>query len=137
MHRIWVRAVAIAVVLAACSNGATTAGGGGGEGPGATTPADCAPSGASLSVSAIDTEFDAQCLAAPAGEKFTVNFDNEENVPHNFAIFAGSGQGKALFDTGVFSGPGSRELDAGPLEAGTYTFRCVVHPNMVGTFVVA
>ncbi len=128
----WAAATATAVLLAACSG--TTEGG---DHPrAAPRGAECSPSGPSLSISAKNNLFDTDCLAVAAGEKFTVAFDNDEDVPHNFAILPRSGKGEALFDTGVFNGPEVRNLEAGPLEAGNYTFHCVVHPNMVGSFVV-
>lgn len=140
MRKLWFWAATATFVLAACGgNASTSADGGGGEHGGGHTgdeAAECSPSGPSLSVVAKNSKFDATCLAAPSGEAFTVKFDNEDALPHNFAVLPESGKGRALFDTGVFTGPEVRDLEAGPLEAGQYRFHCVVHPNMVGTFVV-
>lgn len=138
MQKLWTWAAAGTVVLAACGGGDTSGTGndahdGGHSGAGT---AECSASGTSLAISSDNSEFDTDCLAVRAGEKFTVAYDNQENVAHNFAILPESGKGKPLFDTGVFNGPAKRNLEAGPLEAGSYPFHCVVHPNMVGTFVV-
>ncbi|MGH9189959.1 MAG: cupredoxin domain-containing protein [Acidimicrobiales bacterium] len=95
---------------------------------------DCSPSGATLAVSADALKFSTNCLAAPAGQPFSVAFENKENVAHNIAIL-GDGE-KTLAGTEVFNGPKTVTLKAAPLEAGKYRFHCVVHPEMVGSFVV-
>ncbi|MGH3850440.1 MAG: cupredoxin domain-containing protein, partial [Pseudonocardiaceae bacterium] len=110
--------------------------------PSSNLPAGCSKpgtspsSGTSLSISAKDIEFDVKCLVVPAGEKFTVSFENQEAVNHNFAILPEAGKGAPLSDTGIFTGPAVRNLDAGPLKAGNYRFHCIVHPNMTGSLVV-
>lgn len=124
--------VAGAVLLSACGGGGDKAATGEHQ-VGAAT-GDCAPSGTSLSISADNIKFSTDCLAAPAGQKFTVKFDNLESVPHNFAILGTDG--KTLAGTEVTGGPRVDTLEAGPLEAGTYSFHCAVHPQMTGTFVV-
>lgn len=146
MHKLRNWAVLATVVLAACgdsggsSSTATTdaehSEGTVSDGHTADPTATCSPSGTSLSISANNIEFNTKCLAVPAGEKFTVNFDNQESVNHNFAILAKSGKGDPLSDTGIFPGPAVRNLQSGPLEAGNYLFHCIVHPNMTGTLVV-
>lgn len=141
--------LAALVLLAACAGGtnsgapnpptgaapvaATQAGGGGGGSGGA-----CAPSGTTVTVSAKSLAFDASCLAAPAGQAFTISFDNKDSgVPHNVAIFTNSSATKALFTGAVITGPKTVTYHVPALQAGTYYFRCNVHPTtMHGTFVV-
>lgn len=127
--------VVVAVVSVAC-------GGGGGDHENAghdmskmsRPDIDCSPSGTTLAVSADALKFSTACLAAPAGQPFSVAFDNKENVAHNFAVL-GEGD-RTLAGTEVFNGPKTVTLKAAPLDAGKYLFHCVVHPEMVGSFVV-
>jgi plastocyanin len=99
-----------------------------------TPSASCAPNGTELSISAADLSFDKDCLAAPADTAFTIAFDNTSQVLHNVAILDG---GTALFTGPTFTGPKITTYDVPALPAGTYTFRCDVHPTqMTGTFVV-
>ena len=101
-----------------------------------STSAACAPSGTSLSITAHNVAFDTNCLAAPADKTFTIAFTNQDSgVPHNVSIVDSSG--KALFTGSIFPGVATETYKVGALSAGTYTFKCDVHPTqMTGTFVV-
>ncbi len=116
---------AIALLASAC---------GGGEQP----EAACQPTGTALQVSAQDISFDTDCLAAPAGQPFTIEFqNNEQNVSHNVAIYTDLSAGEELFVGEIFPGPDSRTYRVPAMDPGTYFFRCDVHPGqMTGTFVV-
>ena len=98
----------------------------------------CSPTGTTVTVSAKNLAFDAKCLAAPANKPFTISFDNKDSgVPHNVAIFTDSSASKALFTGSVVTGPKTVTYQVPALKAGTYYFRCDVHPTtMHGTFVV-
>jgi plastocyanin/uncharacterized membrane protein len=112
--------------------GLSSGGGGGGK------AASCAPSGTSLTVVAKGFAFDATCLAAPANEAFTIAFDNQDSAtPHNVAIYTDSSASTALFTGDIFNGVKTVTYQVKPLSAGTYYFRCDVHHQMAGTFVVA
>jgi plastocyanin len=103
-----------------------------------TGPPPCEPAGTELSVVAQGIAFDQECLAAPAGEAFTIQFDNQDpGLPHNVAIYTGPPPSDAVFEGEVFSGPDSRTYEVDALDAGQLYFQCDVHPNMNGTFVVA
>lgn len=115
----------LALALAACSNGGSSA----------TT---CTPSGTELRIAVLESEthtFTTDCLAAPVGQPFTIEFDNQDTSPHgnhNIHIFDGGD----LF-VGDFAKNGtSITYEVGPLEQGTYEFRCDEHPFMNGTFIV-
>jgi plastocyanin len=108
-------------------------------------PAECEPEGTALQIAAPPgasaTGFDKDCLAAPAGEAFTIEFDNQDTQPHNVAIYTDSSAATRLGgaqDAGDFIlGPATVTYEVDPLEAGNYFFRCDVHPaTMTGTFVV-
>jgi len=98
----------------------------------------CAPSGTSLSVTADNIHFSAGCLAAPAGQPFTITFDNKDSgVPHNVAIYSDSSASKVLFRGQIVTGATTTTYHVPALPAGTYYFRCDVHPTaMHGTFIV-
>jgi cytochrome c oxidase subunit 2 len=102
----------------------------------------CAPSGTSLMVSAKNTAFDTKCLAAPANQPFTIAFDNQDvGVPHNVEIYTDQSATKRLGGatgaTDTITGPATTTYQVSALPAGTYFFRCDVHPTaMFGTFVV-
>ncbi|MGH3847487.1 MAG: cupredoxin domain-containing protein, partial [Pseudonocardiaceae bacterium] len=98
----------------------------------------CSPSGSSLQISAHDIKFDKSCLAAPANQAFTITFKNEDaGVPHDVAIYTNSSATTTLFKGAVVTGPTTTTYHVPALKAGTYYFRCDIHPTqMFGTFVV-
>lgn len=98
----------------------------------------CTPSGAAVSVTAHDIHFSASCLAAHAGKPFTITFRNQDSgVPHNVAIYSSSSAAKVLFRGQIVTGSSTVTYHVPALPAGTYYFRCDVHPTaMHGTFVV-
>ena len=90
-----------------------------------------------MSVAASNIAFDTDCLAAPAGQGFTIQFDNEDaGIPHNVGIYTAA-QGEELFAGDLITGPATGTYDVPALDQGQFYFQCDVHPNMNGTFVVA
>jgi plastocyanin len=99
-------------------------------------PADCAPGG-EIEVEAEDISFDTDCVAAPAGVPFEIEFKNRDSgVPHNFAIYTEVG-GDALFQGKVVTGVADATYQVDAIDAGQYHFQCDIHPTMNGTFVAA
>lgn len=99
--------------------------------------ADCSPSGTTLAITAQGTKFDKNCLAAPANQAFTLNFDNKDQLTHNIAILESHSATEAMFKADVFRGPAVKTFNVNALRPGTYAFHCEVHPSqMSGTFVV-
>jgi plastocyanin len=98
----------------------------------------CTPAGTVLSIAALEKKFDKDCLAAPAGQAFTIEFDNQDvAVPHNVAIYDAAGSKNALFKGEVVFGPRKITYSVPAQVAGTYEFRCDPHDDtMIGTFVV-
>ena len=101
----------------------------------------CAPSGTALKLTAKDTMFNTSCLAAPAGQAVTVNFDDQDPLQHNLAIYSADPimdkNAKTLFKGDVVNGPKMMTYSVPALTAGTYHFHCDIHPTqMYGTFVV-
>jgi plastocyanin len=103
-------------------------------------PTKCsAPKSADLMLTAQGAMFDTDCLAAPAGQPITISFDNKDpSVPHNVSIYTDESAKKALFTGDLVTGPKKVTYDVGTLPAGTYFFRCDVHPTtMTGTLTVS
>jgi plastocyanin len=81
--------------------------------------------------------FDISAITAPAGEAFSIVFDNQDaDIPHNVAIHQGTAMGTEVFKGKIFNGVGTRTYSVPALTAGTYAFVCTVHSNMVGTLTV-
>jgi plastocyanin/uncharacterized membrane protein len=102
-------------------------------------PECSAAHGADVTVCAFDDQaFDRASLTAPAGTRFDLVFDNEDDaVPHNVAIYADSSAEESLFVGETITGPSSVTYDVPALEPGEYFFRCDVHPQMNGTLETA
>jgi plastocyanin len=118
------------VLPGACGGGAATPTGSAGNGA-----QPCKPSGVEIRITVMDTTFDKSCLAAPANTSFTVHFDNEDSDTHNFDI---QKSGVSVFTSEMVVGPTVVAYRVQGLAAGSYTFRCDIHPvQMHGTFVVS
>jgi plastocyanin len=120
--------LSLAAALAACSgasaNPAT-------ESPATSTP----PSGDAVTVAAKDLKFSATEIKVPADEAFDLVFDNQEGAPHNLAIYGDSSASTRISVGEIFSGPAQKTQTVPALAAGTYFFRCDVHPDMQGSIV--
>jgi plastocyanin len=117
----------VALATAAC--GSTNAGEPAGP---ATTPDPANPD--AVVVVARDMRFAQAEVVVPAGTPFQVTFENRESAPHNVAIYADASAATALFRGEIFSS-GTRVYEVPALVAGSYFFRCDVHPDMTGTIV--
>lgn len=118
------------VLLAACGGSAVPT-----IPPGASQPADPTPVGGSgppgARITAFNLAFDPATLTVPAGEPFTIVFDNrDQGIPHDIVIKDPAGN--ELVKSAIITGPAREELGIGALEPGTYPFVCTIHPNMVG-----
>ena len=103
-------------------------------GPSVNDPA--APfAGPTLTIQARDLAFIPDIATAPAGTSFRVILDNQDvGIPHNIHVF----QGDADFgSTATVEGPGLVALVVPALTPGRYQFACTIHPDMIGTIVVA
>lgn len=120
----------IAFGLAACS-GSTDGFAASDPSPGATATV----TDGIVELSADDLEFDASVIEAPAGEPFTIVFTNNEAAPHNVALYVSEG-GESIVASEPIGDGETQELEVEGLAAGTYYFRCDVHPEMEGSIVV-
>jgi len=117
--------LALAAMLAACS-GTSAA-------PASGDPATGAPSGNAVTVTAKDLAFTQAQVTVPADEAFDLVFDNQDGAPHNVAIYTDAGASTKLSVGEIFAGPGQKTQSVPALAAGSYFFRCEVHPDMQGT----
>ena len=103
-------------------------------------PAPTAVPGATqIDLAAENIMFDKTSLTASAGQPVTITFDNRDaGVLHNFSLYADPAYTQAIFPGDLVTGPivTTYNFDA-PSTAGTYPFRCDVHPDtMTGQFTV-
>src|SRR5512140_308497 len=85
-------------------------------------------------VIASGQQFTTTAVAAPAGKPFSLVFESRTGDPHDISIVPAGGA--PVFTSDVFSGPATKTFAVPALAAGTYTFRCDVHPGMSGTLTV-
>ncbi|MCA1840242.1 MAG: cupredoxin domain-containing protein [Actinomycetota bacterium] len=96
-------------------------------------PKQSQPSGAgrSIEINAKDATFDKKEITLAAGT-FELKFNNQESVPHNFAILVAEGSSDPpLFKTDIITGPKSVKVEGPDLKPGTYFFECQVHPQQM------
>ncbi len=92
---------------------------------------DCATT---IEIKAKDVAFDIGEFEVPADTAFCIAFENQEDVPHNVAIYDG---GDALFNGEILNTAGEIVYNVPALPAGDYRFICDVHPQaMVGDVTV-
>jgi len=98
----------------------------GGEPP-PTGGGDCTTT---IEIKANNTQFDIGEFEVPADTDFCIAFENQENIPHNVAIYDG---GEALFTGEFLNEAGEITYNVPALPAGAYRFLCDAHPQaMVG-----
>jgi len=90
-----------------------------------------------VSISAKNVAFDTKTLKLGA-EGTEIDFANQDNQPHNIAIFPSEKDLQTvLFRGTIVSQGGSAQYKVGKLKPGTYYFHCDVHPQqMFGTATV-
>jgi plastocyanin len=100
-------------------------GGGGGSAPPPNVQAD-------VVITAEGIKWTTTSVQAPAGKAFSLALDNrDQGAPHDIQISDSSG--KQVYKTEVVTGPKAQVFQAPALQAGSYPFKCTIHPNMTGT----
>jgi plastocyanin len=112
-------------------NGTLVVGGGGGAG-------GAGGAGVTTEVTAQGLAFDTNTITLAASKESTITFTNDDaGIQHNLAIYPSSADlSSPLFTGDLVTGPDKVTYTIPPLEAGTYFFRCDVHPTMNGQVVV-
>jgi glucose/arabinose dehydrogenase/plastocyanin len=81
--------------------------------------------------------FDRNEFTVPAGAQVVIEFNNEEQLPHNFSLYESSDAQVSLFAGEIITGPDTITYEfTAPEEPGEYYFQCDVHPQMNGQFIV-
>jgi plastocyanin len=113
-----------ALVLGACAGASSPSG----------PPKSLDPN--AIRISSKDLGFSTDRLVAPAGKAFQIAFDNQEAAPHNVSIYTDESASTKVFAEDAFGGPKQVLYDVPAMAAGSYFFRCDVHPDMKGTLEV-
>jgi plastocyanin len=113
--------VALAAVSAACSTATAQ-------------PLPSGPVADGPTIVAKDMKFVGGPVEVKAGANVTIHFDNQDQAPHNVAIYPDSSASSPI-SIGEIVSSGSKDQVVPALKPGTYFFRCEVHHDMTGTIV--
>jgi plastocyanin len=127
-----IRSVCLSVVLVLGFLVAT------GDGLSAAPEATCTANGTALTITAADNKFDKDCMAVPADQAFTIEFDNQDSgIPHNVSLYDTANGNKELYKGEIIDGPKTITYSVPAQAAGKYEFICDPHAEfMKGTFIV-
>ena len=105
-------------------------------GPSTSLPSGAPASGspAGTTVVATNLAFQQTSVTIKADEELSLHFVNQDQAPHNIAIFSDAGFSAQVFAGDVIQA-GDTTYQVPSLKAGTYYFRCDVHPDMKGEIV--
>ena len=108
----------IALVLAGCSSTATAP---------PSVPADA------IALSTSNLMFSTSELSVPADRPFTIVLDILESAAHDVTIYKDDSWSSLVYKEDARTGPGTFVFNVPALAAGTYAFRCEIHPTtMIG-----
>lgn len=131
----------LALALAACSSDSPVAPSGGGAAETLTPPSASASAvpggdGNTLQISAQNIQYSTNQLRAPAGTALSIEFQNKDaGVTHNVDIVEANNA--TIFKGALVTGVASQAYQVPAMKAGTYSFKCDVHPNLMsGTLTV-
>lgn len=88
-----------------------------------------------VTISAESIQFNLKELKVPAETEFKLVFTNKEAAPHNVVIQKDESSTEFIFREEYFAGPKTVTWNVPPIDAGSYFFKCEVHPAMNGTLV--
>jgi len=108
----------LALVLAGCSSTATAP---------PSVPADA------ITLSTSNLTFSTSELSVPAERPFTIVLDILESAAHDVTIYRDDSWSSLVYKEDARTGPGTFVFNVPALAAGTYAFRCEIHPTtMIG-----
>jgi plastocyanin len=129
-HAGYVLIIVALLLLLACSAG-------GGSTPPPSGACVMADARNTVELAAKDLKFSAPCIEASAGAPIVIHFTNQEDMPHNVAVYPDSSRKTELVKGEIISGPNATTTVTVPAQpAGQLYFDCSVHPNMNGALVV-
>ncbi len=100
-----------------------------------SSPSPAPPNTANLA--ARNLEFNLSAITVSAGAQVTIHFDNQDDVPHNFALYTDGSAQTVIFRGDIINRGTTTYTFTAPAAPGDYFFRCDVHPmTMTGTFTV-
>ncbi len=104
--------------------------------PSPTAPPTTSPT--TVALKANGTAFDQATLTFPASQPITIDFDNQDaGLVHNVSLYTDSTGATPIFQGGFITGPDKTRYEFTAPQAGSYFFRCDVHPTqMTGTATV-
>jgi plastocyanin len=96
------------------------------------------PGAVTLTLAAKDLKFDKRTLQAPPNTEVTVRMaNNDPGVLHNFALYRDRTYRQSVYVGELVTGVTTVDYKFRTPAAGTYYFRCDVHPDtMTGSFTV-
>ncbi len=97
------------------------------------TPVAGQPGAVGVTITALNLEFAPPGVTVPAGEPYVIELVNrDEGIPHDIQVTDPSGTviAKSEIVTGAGAAP---PVGVPALAPGTYSFSCIVHPNMTGS----
>lgn len=119
-------------ILLGCSSAPTTSN--------TTIPPTTQGNSVTIDLVAENMAFNMSTITVPAGASVTINFNNKDSgISHNFSLYTDSNATPpALFQGQIIKGPATTAYTfTAPTKAGTYFFRCDIHPTqMTGSFIV-
>ncbi len=83
---------------------------------------------------ASGAQFITKDASAPANKPFQIAFESQTSEGHDLAIALPNAD--PIFRSEVFPGPTTKTFAIEPLAAGSYIYRCDVHPGMQGILTV-
>lgn len=106
--------------------------------PTITTVSPTPPPEVSLMVTARGFAFDTSTITVPAGSRVTITFENkDQGASHNIAFYTSNTLQNIIYIGKIINGPATTTYTfTAPATAGTYYFRCDLHPVMNGQFIV-